>query len=121
MGGGGLKTPPHIAPPAPSAVQSNTESGMFMEDVSFLIEKVQGELRRYEHLLFDFWAEAGRAGVNLNIRLKWPEVYDGVYTLELQERDIMDTSFPWSFERLLFACIHDYAIEMFTRTPQSRV
>lgn len=92
-----------------------------MEEKEFLLQKVQTELSRYEHLLFDFWADPSREGVNLNMRLKWPEVYGGIYTLELKERDIMDTSFPWSFERLLFSCIHDYAIEMFLRTPQSNV
>jgi len=90
-----------------------------MDDREFLLQKVRAELGRYEHLLFDFWCEPSPEGVALNIRLKWPEVYGGVYTLELKERDIMDTQWAWSFERLLFACIHDYAIEMFARTPQS--
>lgn len=92
-----------------------------MEEKTYLIEKVRRELERYEHLLFDFWCDEGREGVNLNIRVKYEGVYDGIYTLELKERDIVDTQFEWSFQRLLFACIHDYAIEMFTRTPQSRV
>ena len=92
-----------------------------MEDSAFLVQKVQTELNRYEHLLFDFSCEPSCEGVVLKIHLKWPDVYDGVYSLELKERDIVDTQWAWSFERLLFACIHDYAIEMFTRTPQSRV
>jgi hypothetical protein len=54
-----------------------------------LVEKVQAELVRYEHPLFDFAARPAEEGVEVEIRYK-----------------------PRNSE------IHDYIIEMFTRNPQ---
>ena len=28
--------------------------------------------------------------------------------------------FPWTFQRYLYDCMHDYLVEMFLRTPQNR-
>ena len=39
----------------------------------------------------------------------------------LDPRDIEHPQFPWTFQRYLYDCLHDYLIEMFIRTPQTRV
>jgi hypothetical protein len=38
----------------------------------------------------------------------------------LQAREIEHPQFPWSFQRQLYDCLHDYVIEMFVRNPQRR-
>ena len=54
------------------------------------LEKVLAEIRRYEHALLDFSAREHRGGVELVIALKGPHA------------------------------MHDYLVEMFVRTPQTR-
>jgi hypothetical protein len=85
------------------------------------IEKVRRELRRYEHLLVDFSArEKDDGSVELLIALK--ETVPGVhlYKVSLHPRDIESSQFSWSFQRLLYDCLHDYVVELFVKTPQSR-
>jgi hypothetical protein len=33
---------------------------------------------------------------------------------------LADPQFEWTFQRHLYDCLHDYFIEMFTRTPQMK-
>ena len=40
------------------------------------------------------------------------------YMFLLRPREIENTQFPWTFQRQLYDCLHDYVIEMFTRNPQ---
>jgi hypothetical protein len=40
------------------------------------------------------------------------------YRFQLHERDIEHPQFPWTFQRQLYDCLHDYIIEMFTCNPQ---
>jgi hypothetical protein len=40
------------------------------------------------------------------------------YYFLLQPREIEHSQFPWSFQRQLYDCLHDYVIEMFVRNPQ---
>jgi hypothetical protein len=89
-------------------------------DLSFLREKVEAQLACYEHPLFEFSCRESKEGIDLMIGMKIPGLYDGIYSLELKERDIMDTQFAWAFQRLLYNCLHDYVVEMFEKTPQSR-
>jgi hypothetical protein len=35
-------------------------------------------------------------------------------------RDLEHPQFAWTFQRYLYDCMHDYLVEMFVRTPQSR-
>jgi hypothetical protein len=42
------------------------------------------------------------------------------YYFDLHPRDLDHPQFEWSFQRQLYACLHDYIIEMFSRTPQDR-
>lgn len=83
-----------------------------------LTAKVRRELERYEHPLFAFDAQSAGDGVEVLIRFKpsQPEVH--TYTMQLRPREIEQAQFPWSFQRQLYDCVHDYVIEMFTRNPQ---
>jgi hypothetical protein len=83
-----------------------------------LLEKVKRELDRYEHPLFDFDAHAASGGVEVYIRFKPAGVEVHNYQFLLQPREIEQAQFPWSFQRQLYDCLHDYVIEMFTCNPQ---
>lgn len=83
-----------------------------------LLEKVKKELVRYEHPLFDFDACAASGGIRVEIRFKPAEVEVHTYYFLLQPREIEHSQFPWSFQRQLYDCLHDYVIEMFVRNPQ---
>ena len=83
-----------------------------------LLEKVKKELVRYEHPLFDFDACAASGGIQVAIRFKPAEVEVHTYYFLLQPREIEHSQFPWSFQRQLYDCLHDYVIEMFVNNPQ---
>jgi hypothetical protein len=85
-----------------------------------LLEKVKKELGRYEHPLFDFDARAASGGVEVAIRFKPSGVEVHTYQFLLQPREIEQSQFPWSFQRQLYDCLHDYVIEMFTCNPQRK-
>lgn len=82
------------------------------------VEKVRAEIARYEHALLAFAAEETATGVELVISLK--EQRPGVHTYRapLHPRDIAHPQFPWTFQRYLYDCMHDYLVELFERTPQ---
>jgi hypothetical protein len=82
------------------------------------IDRVRTELARYEHLLLDFDAEETPSGVELVIRLKAGVPGAHVYRAPLHPRDIAHAQFPWTFQKYLYDCLHDYLCEMFTRNPQ---
>jgi hypothetical protein len=86
--------------------------------LSDLVEKVRRELARYEHPLFDFDASAAANGVAVQIRFKPTGVEVHTYEFILQPREIEHSQFPWTFQRQLYDCLHDYVIEMFTCNPQ---
>ena len=83
-----------------------------------MLSKVQHELTKYEHPLFDFEARSAKESVEVLIRFKplQPEVHE--YTIQLRSRDIEHSQFSWTFQKHLYDCLHDYVIEMFTRNPQ---
>ena len=86
--------------------------------MSALVEKVRAELSRYEHPLFEFDARPAADGVEIIIRFKPPDVEVHTYTYLMRPREIENAQFPWTFQRQLYDCLHDYVIEMFTRNPQ---
>ncbi len=86
--------------------------------MSALVEKVRAELARYEHPLFEFDARPAADGVEIIIRFKPPDVEVHTYTCLMRPRGIENAQFPWTFQRQLYDCLHDYVIEMFTRNPQ---
>jgi len=88
--------------------------------VSELLEKVRRELARYEHPLFVFDARPAADGVEVEIRFKPPEVEVHTYLFLLRPREIEQQQFPWTFQKQLYDCLHDYIIEMFTANPQQK-
>lgn len=81
------------------------------------LRKVEKELSRYAHPLFEWEACEASAGVDVIIRLKVTGLYDVPYRLGLKPREIEAQGFEWDFQRQLFNCLHDYLVEMFTRSP----
>ena len=84
------------------------------------LERVLAQLRLYEHPLLDFSARAKSEGVEVIIKFKNPDIPVHTYYFELHPRDLDHPQFEWTFQRQLYDCLHDYLIEMFTRTPQNR-
>ena len=84
------------------------------------LEKVLAQTRRYQHALLDFSAREHNGGVELVITLKDNSLGLHTYYAPVHERDIDHPQFPWSFQRYLYDCMHDYLVEMFLHTPQSR-
>ena len=85
------------------------------------LKKVAAELRRYEHALVDFSAREHNGSIELVIELKNRGLGLHTYYAPLHPRDIAHPQFPWTLQRYLYDCLHDYLIEMFIRTPQTRV
>jgi hypothetical protein len=82
------------------------------------VEKVRAELTQYEHPLFAFEARAHADGVEVLIRCQ-PERADvHVYSYVMRPREIEHAQFPWTFQRQLYDCLHDFVVEMFLRNPQ---
>jgi hypothetical protein len=90
------------------------------ENTSARLDRVRAQLRLYEHPLLNFSARAKGEGVELIIRFKDESVPVHTYYLDLHPRDLDDPQFEWTFQRLLYDGLHDYFVEMFTRTPQDR-
>lgn len=84
------------------------------------LAKVRAELTRYEHALVDFSAREKNGSVELVIALKDNQLGLHTYYAPLHPRDIDHPQFPWTLQRYLYDCLHDYLVEMFLRTPQSR-
>jgi hypothetical protein len=84
------------------------------------LDRVLDQLRLYEHPLMEFSARAKGDAVEMIIQFKNPAVPVHTYYFDLHPRDLDNPQFEWSFQRQIFDCLHDYLVEMFTRTPQSR-
>ena len=85
------------------------------------LDKVRAELARYEHPLFAFDAREAGEAVEVLIEFRGSEPAVHTYSYALQPRDIEQAQFPWTFQRQLYDCLHDYVVEMFTRNPLCRV
>jgi len=85
------------------------------------LERVQTELLRYDHMLVNFAArERDDGDVELVISLKQEVPGAHTYIAPLHPRDIENAQFAWNLQRYLYDCLHDYQVELFLRTPQSR-
>jgi len=84
------------------------------------LAKANAELDRYEHALMKFSAREKNGAVELVIEMKDAGLGVHTYYAPLHQRDIDHAQFPWTLQRYLYDCLHDYVVEMFTRTPQSR-
>jgi hypothetical protein len=86
-----------------------------------LVEKVRHQLAGYEHPLFDFSARPAKDAsdaVEVEIHFKPVGIEVHNYVFQLKPREIEHSQFPWTFQRQLYDCLHDYIIEMFTCNPQ---
>jgi hypothetical protein len=81
------------------------------------LEKVKRELTRYEHPLFDWNASSSATGVEVTIYLKQQGIHNDPYKFSLIAREIDAPAFQWDFQRQLYNYLHDYLVEMFTRSP----
>jgi hypothetical protein len=86
-----------------------------------LVQKVEAELARYEHPLFRFSTEDVGSGVLLAIDLREELGVRYHYEITLQAREIENRQFPWTFQKLLYDCLHDLVVEMFERNPQEKL
>lgn len=84
------------------------------------LQRVLRQLEFYEHPLLAFDARESGEAVEVIIRFKDPAIPVHTYYFQMHPRDLDHPQFEWSFQRQLYDCLHDYLIEMFTRTPQSR-
>jgi hypothetical protein len=85
------------------------------------LEKVNAEIARYEHALMEISSREkpnGEIELVIELRNRPPGLH--VYYAPLHRRDIESAQFPWQFQRYLYDCLHDYMVELFVRTPQSR-
>ena len=83
------------------------------------IERVREELAKYEHPFFDFEAREDGDDVELIIRSKLAGVLNPQYKISLAERDLQNSQFPWTFQKLLYDCLTDYIVELFTKCPMT--
>ena len=82
------------------------------------LNKVESELARYEHPLFEWSAQIAERGIEVTVRLKQDGLHDDPYRFYLVPRELEARAFAWDFQRQLYNYLHDYLIEMFTRSPQ---
>ena len=82
------------------------------------LERVQQQLRWYEHPLVEFDARDKGEAVEVIIRPRFTEPPVHTYYFELHPRDLDDPQFEWMLQRHIFDGLQDYMIEMFVRTPQ---
>lgn len=81
---------------------------------------MEAELARYDHPLFDWHAAGSERGVEVIVTLKHPGIHDDPYKFYLTRREIEARGFEWEFQRQLYNYLHDYLVEMFTRSPHIR-
>jgi hypothetical protein len=82
-----------------------------------MLQRVLDEIDKYEHPFFDFSARERDEGVELCIRSKIPDVLSPEYKITFSERDLKSSQFPWTFQKLLYDCLTDYIVELFTKSP----
>jgi len=81
------------------------------------LQRVLDEIQKYEHPFFDFSATPKDGGVELCIRSKIPNVLSPEYRITFSERDLNSSQFAWTFQKLLYDCLTDYVVELFTKCP----
>ena len=82
------------------------------------LARVETELGRYEHPLFKWTAHPANDGIDVIVELKMAGLHDDSYRFHLAPRELEARAFAWDFQRQLYNYLHDYLIEMFTRSPQ---
>jgi hypothetical protein len=83
------------------------------------LARVRAELEKYEHLLLAFSAHRDEQGrLELVIELKSPVEGAHTYRAPIHPRDVEYSQFPWTFQKYLYDCLHDYLVELFLLNPQ---
>ncbi len=90
------------------------------ESPSDQFAKVTAELSRYRHHLLQFEAVQQDDGIHILITANNLPEGAHVYDAMLHPRDLEGPQFPWNLQRMLYDFIHDYLVELFIDTPQSR-
>jgi hypothetical protein len=85
-----------------------------------LAERVEHELARHGHPLFRFSTHSSGSGIVLAIDLREGFGVQHHYEINLPERQVQNPQFPWTFQKLLYDCPHDFIVEMFERSPRGR-
>jgi hypothetical protein len=84
------------------------------------LTKVLDHLRQYDHPLLAFFAREANGVIEIVIDLKNPTFDVHTYVFPIHPRDLESPQFAWQLQRQLYDALHDYFVEMFTRTPQDR-
>jgi hypothetical protein len=84
------------------------------------LSAVQEHLKLYEHPLLAFSARENNGVIEVVIDLKNSTVPVHTYVLPIHARDLDHSQLKWHLQRQIYDGLHDYFIEMFTRTPQDR-
>jgi len=84
------------------------------------LERVREHLRLYDHPLLTFSARENSGIIEVLIDLKNSTIPLHTYHFQIHPRDLDHPQFAWNLQRQLYDALHDYFIEMFTRTPQDR-
>jgi hypothetical protein len=81
------------------------------------LARVNRELARYEHPLFVWTAAPVKGGIEVEVRVKDASLELDPYRFVLKPRELEARAFQWDFQRQLYNYLHDYLVEMFTRSP----
>ena len=92
-----------------------SDQGKTKQDYLAMVER---ELSRYEHPLFEWTATPVENGIQVIVNLKMEGLHDDPYRFLITPRELNARAFEWDFQRQLYNYLHDYLIEMFTRSPQ---
>ncbi len=84
------------------------------------LAKVREHLQLYDHPLLAFSVQEIDGAIEISIDLKNSTIPVHTYRFPIHPRDLESPQFAWSLQRQLYDALHDYFIEMFTRTPQDR-
>ena len=87
-----------------------------MEDHS---SPLAGFGRPYDAAVFDFEARQKGDDVEMVIRSKIDNVLSPEYKISLNERDLQSSQFRWTFQKLIYDCLTDYIVELFTKSPMT--
>jgi hypothetical protein len=92
-----------------------TDQAKTKEDYLAMVER---ELARYEHPLFEWEAQPVAQGIQVIVKLKFAGIHDDPYRFLITPRELNAQAFVWDFQRQLYNYLHDYLVEMFTKSPQ---
>jgi hypothetical protein len=84
------------------------------------LAKVRAHLQLYDHPLLAFSAQETNGAIEISIDLRNSTVPVHTYRFPIHPRDLENPQFAWNLQRQLYDALHDYFIEMFTRSPQDR-